>query len=127
MRDVLIRSHDNQAPCFTIDTARRKDVVTALHVGAEHFLVIAKTVPSLPRQKQRGHGLNGKLTMSLLKHCAHVDHCIDIIVGPRILSDRRFVILSEEIAHRRIFELGLAGLPAPAKMKILKRPSALMT
>ena len=74
MRDVLIRPHDDHAPCLPIDAAHCKDVVTALDICAKHLLVIAEVVTPLSGQKQRRHGLDGKFMMSLLEHRADVDH-----------------------------------------------------
>src|SRR5882724_11362253 len=48
LRYVLIRPHDDHAPRLPINAAHGKDVVAALDVGAEHLLVIVKTVASLP-------------------------------------------------------------------------------
>ena len=99
MRDVLIRPHDDHAPRLPIDAAHRKDVVAALDVGAEHLLIVAKAVSSLLGQKQRRHGLDGELTMSLLEHRADIDHRVDILAAARIFSDRRLLTLCEKIAQ----------------------------
>src|SRR6516164_5594509 len=99
MRDVLIRPHDDYAPCLPVDAAHCKDVVTALDVGAEHLLVIVKAMTSLPGQKQRWHGLNGELTMRLLEHCADIDHRVDILVPARIFLDGRVLALCKKIAQ----------------------------
>ena len=59
MRDVLIRSHDDHAPYFPIDTARCKDVVAALDVGAEKLLVVVEAIAAFLGQKQRRHRREG--------------------------------------------------------------------
>ena len=74
MRDILIRPHHDHAAFVPIDAADRKDVVTALEVGAEHLFVVAKPVTSFRREKERGHRLDGELRMRLLEHGADIDH-----------------------------------------------------
>src|SRR5207248_10760034 len=74
MRDILVRPHHDHAAGFPFDAAHRKNVVTALEVGAEHLFVIAKSVASFRREKERGHRLDGELRMRLLEHRAHIDH-----------------------------------------------------
>ena len=99
MRDVLIRPHDDHAPCLPIDAAHYKDVVIAFDVGAEHLLVVVKILTSLPGQKQGRHGRDGEIAMSLLEHRADVDHRVDILAAACILSDGRFLTLCEKIAQ----------------------------
>src|SRR5437868_4156696 len=73
MRDILVRPHHDHA-AVPFDAAHRKDVVTALEIGAEHLFVVAKSVTSFGGEKERGHRLNGELRMRLLEHRAHIDH-----------------------------------------------------
>ena len=54
---------------------------------------ISKAITSLPGQKQRRHGPDVELTMSLLEHRADTNHRIDILAAARILSNRDFVTL----------------------------------
>lgn len=99
MRDVLIGSHDNHAPSLPIDTAHRKDVVTALNVRAEHLFVVVKAITALPGQKERRYGLDGELMMGLLEHRADIDRRVDILAAARVLSNGRLPTLCEKIAQ----------------------------
>jgi len=47
MRDILIRPHDDQAPCLPIDVAHCKDVVATFSVDAEYLVVIVKPETAL--------------------------------------------------------------------------------
>ena len=67
MRDVLVRSHDNHATPVSIDAPHVENVMAALQVRAEHLFVVTKPVTALPGQKERGHGLDGKLKMPCWK------------------------------------------------------------
>src|SRR5262245_21991168 len=99
MGNVLIRPYNNHASCFLIDAAHCKDVVAAPDAGAEHFLVVVKPVTPLPGQKQCGHGIDGKFTMSLLEHRANIDHRVDILPAARAFSDWRGRVLGEKGAQ----------------------------
>ena len=44
MRDILIRPHDDHAPCLPIDAAHCKDVVTAPNVSAEKLLIVVEAI-----------------------------------------------------------------------------------
>src|SRR5580692_9839007 len=50
-----------------IDAPHVENVMAALQVRAEHLFVVTKPVMALPGQKERGHGLDGKLKMALME------------------------------------------------------------
>src|SRR5262249_28030720 len=110
MRDILIRPHDDHTPRFPIDATHREGVVTAFEIEAEHLFVVAKSVTSLPREKQRRQGLDGELEMTLLEHSTDIDHRIDIIAGRGIPSDGRLPIPGEEIAQGTDGGAGRCGI-----------------
>src|SRR6188768_2839196 len=79
VRDVLVGPHDHHAPPFAIDATHGEDVIAAFEVGAEHLFVVAKSEPSLPRQKEGRHGLDGDVVMALLEHRADIEHRVDVL------------------------------------------------
>jgi hypothetical protein len=44
MAHVLIRAFDHYVACGPINTAQLEDVLAALQIGAEHFLVVTPPV-----------------------------------------------------------------------------------
>ena len=50
--NILIRSHDDHTPSVSINTTHIENVVAAFQVGAEHLLVVAKLVATLPGQQK---------------------------------------------------------------------------
>ena len=99
MRDVLVRSHDNHATPVSIDAPHVENVMAALQVRAEHLFVVTKPVMALPGQKERGHGLDGKLKMALLEDGPDIDHGVDIRPPRRVSPDRRSGRLGEKLAQ----------------------------
>ena len=99
MRDVLVRSHDNHATPVSIDAPHVENVMAALQVRAEHLFAVTKPVMALPGQKERGHGLDGKLKMALLEDGPDIDHGVDIRPPRRVSPDRRLGRLGEKLAQ----------------------------
>ena len=99
MRDVLVRPHDDHAPPRSIDAPHVENVVAVLQVGAEHLLIVTEPVTAFARQKERGHGLDRKFAMALLKNGPDIDHGVDIRPWWRVFSDGRFFRPGEKRAE----------------------------
>src|SRR4051794_1435949 len=125
VRDVLVRPHDNHAAPVTIDSPHVENVMAALQVRTEHFFIVMKSIPALPGQKERGHGLNGKGAMALLEDGPHIDHRVDIRALGCASPDRRLGRPGEKVAQRpqpggrgsRVFRGG-EGEQTPASVRL---------
>jgi hypothetical protein len=98
VRDVLVGSnHDHAAP-VSVDSSQVKNVGAVFQVGTEDLFVIAKSVASLRRHKERRRGVDLELAMGLLEDGPDVDN--GIYIGPfgRVFSDRRRAGLAEKLA-----------------------------
>jgi hypothetical protein len=89
MRNVLVWSHDNDTALEPINAAYIENVVSVFQVRAEHLLVVAEPVATLPGNEESGHGLNAQLAMTLLKHCTDIDYRVDIRASWRISANWR--------------------------------------
>jgi hypothetical protein len=98
VRDVLVRSHDCQAPAVSIDAPHFEDVVAVLKVGAEHFFIVTKPVTALRGHQESGHGLDRELAMALLENGAYIDLGVDICPCRRVFRDRRLGGGGEKLA-----------------------------
>jgi hypothetical protein len=89
---------------------KAEDVVAALQVGTEHFLVVAKSVTAFSGQKEGRHGLQAKLAMVLLEDGAHVDHRVDIRQRRRVPPNRRVGRVREKVAQSSHPRGGCSGI-----------------
>ena len=99
MRNILIWPHDHHAAALAVDVTQTEDVTAAFQIGAEHFLVVAESVASLPRQEKGWHRFDGQLAMTLLKNRTNIDHRVDVRARRSIFPDRRLRCLGEKIAQ----------------------------
>ena len=100
MCDVLVRSHNNNATPVSIDASHLENVLAASKVGTEDLFIVAQPIPTLPGQKQRGHGLNGKCAMALLEDGADIDYRVDIGPLGRVSPNRRLRGFGKKVAQR---------------------------
>ena len=64
VRNVLIRTHNDQCAVFTVDAAEVKNIRAVLQIGAEGFFVVDQPETALARQQYGGQFIDPEFTMA---------------------------------------------------------------
>ena len=104
-------------PSFAIDAAHREDVVAALEVGAEHLLVVAKSVASLRREQERRAWPRWRVRDAPCWNTARtsITESISAPAGVYFFDGRLADSALRKSHSARMGELAAAGSPAAGK------------
>ena len=75
--DVLVRANHDQRTLLAVDATQIEDVLSALEVRAEDFLMVDQAVTLLAGPQQRGQGLERQCAMPAAElPCLVICHCL---------------------------------------------------
>ena len=84
--DVLVRANHHQSALLAVDATQVEDVLSALEVRAEDFLMVDQSATPLAGPQQRGQGLDRQCAMPLLEHAPQIEDRVDVLARRQVCT-----------------------------------------